>query len=535
VDVLVVVVVVGAVAAGLYFRLWLIFHAPSTSDAAISGLIAQAAQHGHFTAFYGGQHYGGTAEPDLIALAFFLFGQSAVVAELVVVALAAVAAILTQRIASRLVSRNIALLAGALAWAAPAVTLRDSIRVYGFRGVTLACGVGLLLVAFRILEGRRGLINFAVLGFLAGIGWWSSPEIAYYLLPAVLLIGMAIFRARRLRTWWPGLVTALTAAAVGMLPWIWANVGSGLASLHSNRPERMTYFGRLNTFFEYVLPMETGLRKADSGVWIFGSDHLIALLLVVALLVVSLELCLLRGGASAVIALSTMAFPFLYALSPASWAWHDGRYGCYLVPLLALVVAIGISDLSRLLHMPSTAPFVMSGLVILATILAAVSITQAMNLHRITFTSRWGDPNAPTVSAISKLEANGVTAGYADYWVAYKLDFLSKGRLNITTTGNDIDRMPLINKTVQKSKRVAWIFVPPYEQNIDGTQFSAPPLIVGPGSVRESTFVQTLDHLGVGYRVVNAGVLVAITPDRPLTPYQAGMPGVPPDPSTTTG
>ncbi len=532
---LVVVVVIGAVAVGLYCRLWLILHAPSTSDEAISGLIAQGALHGHFTAFYGGQSYGGTAEPALIALAFALFGQTAVVAELVVVALAAVAAILTMRIALRLVSRNIALLAGALAWAAPAVTVRDSIRVYGFRGVTLVCGVGLLLVSFRILENRRGLINFVALGLLAGIGWWSSPEIAYYILPAVLVLGIAVFRNRSWHAWWPGLLTTLTATAVGALPWIWVNIGSNLASLHSDKPVKLDYIQRLSTFFQWVLPMETGLRKADSGAWNFGSFHVVVLLLVVALLVGSLELCLLRGGASAVIGLSAMAFPFLYALSPASWAWRDGRYGCYLVPLLALVVAIGISEVARLLHIPSSATLLMSGLVILSTVVAAVSVAQAIDLHRTTTTSGWGDPDAPTIAAISKLEGAGVKAGYADYWVAYKLDFLSKGRLDITTTGHDVDRMPAINETVHKSKHVAWIFVPTSEQNIDGTQFSAPPSIVGPASVSESTFIQTLDHLGIHYQVVRTRVLVAITPDTVLTPYQAGMPGVPMEPAAKAG
>ena len=70
-DFIVAIVVIGAVVVGLYYRLWLIFHAPSSSDADVVGLMAQAALHGHFTAFYGGQAYGGTAEPDLIALAFF--------------------------------------------------------------------------------------------------------------------------------------------------------------------------------------------------------------------------------------------------------------------------------------------------------------------------------------------------------------------------------------------------------------------------------------------------------------------------------
>jgi hypothetical protein len=295
--------------------------------------------------------------------------------------------------------------------------------------------------------------------------------------------------------------------------------------VHSNKPVRLDYIHRLSTFFQWVLPMETGLRKADSGAWNFGSYHVVVLLLVVALLIGSLELCLLRGGASAVIALSTMAFPFLYALSPASWAWRDGRYGGYLVPMLALVVAIGISEMARLFHVPSSATFLMAGLVILATIVAAVSMAQGIDQHRTTTTARWGNPDSPTIAAISKLEAAGVKAGYADYWVAYKLDFLSKGRLDITTTGHDIDRMPAINETVEKSKRVAWIFVPPSKQNIDGTQFSAPPSIVGPASVKVTAFKETLDHLGVHFGVVQTGVLVAITPDRALTPAEVGMAG----------
>ena len=70
-----------ALVVGLCSRLWLIFHAPTTSDLAIVGLIAQNASHGHFVAFYWGQAYGGTAEPYLVAMAFLIFGQSGVVAD----------------------------------------------------------------------------------------------------------------------------------------------------------------------------------------------------------------------------------------------------------------------------------------------------------------------------------------------------------------------------------------------------------------------------------------------------------------------
>ena len=42
------------------------------------------------------------------------------------------------------------------------------------------------------------------------------------------------------------------------------------------------------------------------------------------------------------------------------------------------------------------------------------------------FFSNWTNPENPTLRTISDLEHAGVTVGYADYWVAYDLDFLSR-------------------------------------------------------------------------------------------------------------
>jgi hypothetical protein len=329
-------VTVGAAVVGLLMRLWLIFHAPTTSDLAVVGLTAQGALHGHFVAFYGGQAFGGTAEPYLIALAFLVFGQTGAVAEFVVCALAAVAAILTWRISLRMTPPNIAILAGALAWAAPAVAVQDSVRVYGFRGVTIVCGLGLILVALRILDTDHRLAEFVALGVLAGVGWWSSPEITYYMVPTVVLLGMAVVRSPNRREWWPSGLVALGAAIVGALPWIWANIGSRFASLHGGPggPPHPRFGGRLIIFFHYTLPMETGLRRALDGAWVVGSPHALAVVAVMTVLVVALVLCLLSGGRALAIAVGVLAFPILYAISPYSWVWQDGRYASYLVPYM---------------------------------------------------------------------------------------------------------------------------------------------------------------------------------------------------------
>ena len=67
-------------ALGLLLRCWYLTHQPTNSDVAIVGLMARQILHGHFSAFYWGQTYGGV-EPYLVAVMFAVFGQSTIVLE----------------------------------------------------------------------------------------------------------------------------------------------------------------------------------------------------------------------------------------------------------------------------------------------------------------------------------------------------------------------------------------------------------------------------------------------------------------------
>ena len=63
--------------------------------------------------------------------------------------------------------------------------------------------------------------------------------------------------------------------------------------------------------------------------------------------------------------------------------------------------------------------------------------------------------------------------GYADYWVAYDLDFFSNGRLAVATvTGADTNRSQAINRKVEAAPRAAWLFVPS-GRVVEGYQQSA--------------------------------------------------------------
>ena len=348
-------VVAACVVVGAALRAWYLFHHPITSDEAIAGLMAQQALHGHFTAFYWGQSYGGV-EPYLIAAQYKVFGFTPSLLGGVATVLAVGSGLVTWRIARRLLSdRALAALAGAIAWAIPESAMSSSTYEWGFRGVALLCGLLLVLLSLRVADGHQRLGDFGAVGLAAGVGWWSSPEIAYFILPAVVLLVQAfradIAAAKGLR-WLRFFLFGLAASCIGALPWLWANLRSGFSSFNQTAYVHEPGFTeRLRLFFHYSVGMLFSLRAAVSGDWLLWRPLSVALLIVVVgSLGVALVLCFRRGGRSLAIALGVVAFPLLVAYSPASWFWQDGRYVGYVVPLYVLVLALGCADLARWLR-----------------------------------------------------------------------------------------------------------------------------------------------------------------------------------------
>lgn len=527
-----------AVLLGLGIRAWFLFHRPVNSDEAIVGLMAKQILDGHFSAFYWGQTYGG-GEPYLVAALFGIFGTSVWALRAVSVLLSVVAAFLTWRIVRQVVvDPALAVLAGAAVWVSPRIAVSASTLELGFRGLTTACGLGLLLVALKIQKGDDRLAVFAGLGLLAGVGWWSSPEVVYYGLPAGALVVVAIVgdtRIRRGRRWLIRLVAALVAAAVGALPWLYANVNSGLSSLRTGAfqvpPGSPHYTGRLKTFFEYSFPMLVNLRNRGNGAWLGGETvGLVVLCLFLVVLTAALVLCALAGVRALILALGVVLFPFLVVLSPTSWFWQDGRYVVFVVPMLVIVLVVGCAEAARRMARArggaqrgvSLGRLLASGLFALVMVVSAFNFGAFVNSLDTVF-SGWTNPDVPTARAIADLEASGIRYGYADYWVAYRADLLSDGRLQITTAGADDDRWESLDARVKNSPKTAWLFVP--MTALGETQFADTPGIEGPGGIDEPEFLAALGRLGVPYRVVDTGLIRAVIPDHAVTPKEIGVPG----------
>ena len=319
-------------ALGLFLRLWILGRAPVNADQAVVGLMAGEILHGHFFAFYWGQSYGG-GEPYVVAALFALFGQSRLVLGLAPILLDAVGTLLVWRIGRRLFDQRVGVLASLLFWLWPEVYLYLSTVEWGFRYLALVCGLAVLLFSLRLADHHPSrLLDWVGLGLSLGLGWWCSPEIAYYAAPALLWI---VYRSIGTRTW-PrptGVLLFLGATALGALPWLGANVGHGYPSLQPVAQQlSQAWVGRFGVFFQHVLPLVLGLRLRGSGDWLGGPAFgLTACLLLGSVLLAWTVLLALRRRALPLV-FFVVLFPFAYTYAPYSAFWNDGRYALYLRP-----------------------------------------------------------------------------------------------------------------------------------------------------------------------------------------------------------
>lgn len=568
-----VLAVVAPLAVGVQERVWFLVSTPINSDQAVVGLMARAILDGHPMALYWGQPYGGV-EPYVVAAVFWLLGQSALTLNLVPVLLSVVAAVLVWRIGLRLVrNRFLALMAGVLAFAAPETSTYLSALEYGFRGVTLAAGLVVLLAALRVLDGRRSWRDLGLLGLATGIGWWSSPEIVYFVLPGALLVAAAVVLDVRAggpdrhqpgpawvvgaRFWLPRLSVAAGAAAVGAAPWLWSNAGHQWRSIKKSSIATtgppMAYGAHLGNFFHQGLAVTIGLSSMRTQAPVLPQPwDLLAWIVFIAATLAAAACCAARGGRAVVLVVAVVAFPFLWAYSPDTWTPQTAAYGVYLPPLLVLMGVVGIDEgaarwgrAGKARHRTMRRPRVVRQWVIIALAVALTATTAwsfqvqhaSQSLHGITGAGATqasrgtgpGGPDALAVAAVDGFLRAGVHTGYASYWVAYKLDFLSgagaPSGLLLSPVATSTCRNRAILRAVDRSPHPAWVFVDPRKVAAAvGQYLNLPGILQGAGQESLSLFSRNLQGLHAhAARLVRAGALEAVVPSRRVTPTMVGF------------
>jgi hypothetical protein len=519
---------------GLALRVWLLAHLPLTGDESVVGLMARQINSGHFSTFYWGQHYGGV-EPYVVAAVFGLAGPGAASLDATATILAAVAALLAGATVREMTGRwKAGLVAGVLVWIWPYAAMWNSVHELGFRQATLCCGLAVLWCAARLRRPQQRVWVAGALGLSLGLGWWASPEILYFALPAAIVAGGHALVARRWKRGEPVvadrrpfITAALVGGVVGAAPWLYTNVRTGFVSL---RPSAAgisggtDFLGRIGVFFRHALPTQLGTQTIITGRWLGGP---VVGVLVLAILLVAIACAgvtavrrLWRDGSGvplATVALAVVLFPLLFAAVPGSGYWADARYGIFLGPLVVvlLVGAVGGPRSGAPAKHPVAA--VLGALALVGATALTLAGAHASGIPVTSasrFTSGWSDPNAATRAAVAAMEARGVRTAYGDYWISYTLDLLSGGRVAVSPSPLDVNRTPQLAAEVAAAPRSAWLFFAPSDQALASWTFSNPE--PGPGTLTEPSFEALLRAHGDPFRVLHLGVLDAVVPAHPL-------------------
>jgi len=378
-------------------------------DEAVWGLMARHVPDGEVSAFFWGQGYGGTQEVIATAPLVAVFGMSTDVIRLVPLVLTGVAALIVWRIGRRAVGEPAARIAAVLFCVWPPYLAWKSDRAHGFYGSGLVLVCLILLLVLRLAE-RRGRLDAALLGLVLGLGFWQTPQIVPVALPA-----LAWLVWRRPRVWRDGWIVVPTAI-LGALPWLLSNIAHEWWSFDVDSGET-PYPTRLRGFFSATFPMALGLRVPFTSEWLLGTA-LSAVVYAALLVLFAIAWWRRRSSASGLLFSVVAAFPFLYALSPSTWLVDEPRYVVVLLPVLALVVAQGLTSVRRA-----------------AVAIAASVALSAFVLWHLTsspaFAERADGLFVPSGFGplISELDRRGLDRVFASYWIAYRLDFETRERI----------------------------------------------------------------------------------------------------------
>lgn len=492
--------------AGVAFRVWVVASPLGLvdGDEAVVGLMARAFLRGDLVAFFWGQEYGGSQEALLVAALLSLGVPARWAMELVPAALHLIAAVLVWRIGVRSSQTVLgapddrmgrsarpervgggsvwwAVVAAGVFWAGSPAVVWGSTKERGFYGFTPVCGLAVLLLVVRPLSRRSAV----ALGLVAGLGWWASPQILYFVVPAGAWLAWS--HRDRLGELVRHLVVALPAAVVGALPWLWANVETGLASLEA-APDRRLFGAPFDVFFRYGLPMVLGLREpitlgweVPGGVVAYG-----ALLVGLAVVLVARPLPLRP------VLLSVAAYPLVFALLPTTYYYGEPRYLHFLWPMLALVAGWALARLPAI------------GQVVGVVAVLALTGNGLAGMVRLEgppgepFEDVSPEPVDTLVLALDTLEAD---AAFADYWLAYRLTFETDER--IVATPLQVVRDPRIDEAVRRDEHPVYVEA----LRCDGL------------------VQQALTAKGIGFSVTPvARGWEVVVPDEPVLPEELAVP-----------
>jgi Dolichyl-phosphate-mannose-protein mannosyltransferase len=432
------------------------FHA----DEAIVALMARHINLGERPTFFYGQAYMGSLDAWLVAIGFHLMGESVMSVRVVQSGLYLLAVAVGFVTAWRLSGKvKIAIVAGLVMAIPPVNTALYTTATLGGYNETLIFGGLILLLGYEVThDHRHSWWHWGLLGICGGLGWWINGLIVAYALPVCLLIFyVLIWRPLREKSKL-SLPIQISAAVIGVLigaaPWLtfdFTHDHAALAMFISNR--QTGEFEGIG--IPYVPPGQRAIGLAVIGLptligmrfpW-NAAYFLLPLGVLVLLIYVVAIFRLLRGNNplkpdARGLVLGMLGLFCAIFIASTFGADPTGRY--FLPMLLPLGIVLGaLVDGSWSL----TTVRAQGGAPLQTRIISFVLVLIVVGYQAIgqivTMTTPPGlttqfdpishIPNDNDEALITFLDEKQLFHGYTNYWVAFRLAFLSGERMQYSS------------------------------------------------------------------------------------------------------
>jgi 4-amino-4-deoxy-L-arabinose transferase-like glycosyltransferase len=419
----------------------------------------------------------GSLDAWLVAVGFRLFGESVLTIRIVQTILYLLIVATEVLFAWRITRKPIIAAVTGLVLALPPVlfALYTTATLGGYNEMLL-CGNLALLFGWDVAhEQRRSWWRWAALGVVTGIGWWSNGLIIAFALPIGALI---LYRMARDRAWavlLRGLLIAAACFVIGSAPWWNFNLENDFAPLrfYLVGGERGEFAGtdipplpfgeRVLGMVFLGLPAVVGLRFPWSPAYVFPVVGVIVALIYAAAFAGLLRR--VRDEADAFrpfVALMIALFCALFVLSRFSID-PTGRY--FLPLLLPLGIALG-ALIDALWRVRRAAAVVIAALVLGYNAAGQMSAAGSPPGFTTQFNLDTHIPNTWDADLIAFLDEQQLYHGYTNYWIAFRLAFLSGDRMqysaalsykpDLSYTPAD-DRYPPYRRAADAADHIAYI------------------------------------------------------------------------------
>lgn len=317
------------------------------SDQAIFGLQGRHILQGESPIFSWGTGYIGTLQSFLDAVAFYIFGSSRLVLNAVTTLLSVAFIIITYHLGKTLHNETTGFIGALFASVSPVyLTIHGAWARHGYMEALLFGSI-LFILSIKIggLSGQTAgdVIKkerlYVLLGFVAGIAWWTNFLISFYFLPIAIYL---IYRDRKLFLSRRPLLFVL-AFIIGSLPFWIFNIKNSFGSLTMLGGAEGRFLENLSDYILYGITEIIGSRRKLSP---FLS---IAVELIYGLSFAFLIYRAFKDHRFLPLLLFIILFPLIFSASKFGSSMEGGggtrRYLLPLYSVVPLVISVVISSL----------------------------------------------------------------------------------------------------------------------------------------------------------------------------------------------